>query len=100
MLVKSNTTSLAEQTEPSAARGRKLLMIENDMGEEGRLGNALIVKSITGGGALRRDAQLNDITSCVNDRGKIRDTDIANCIDANYWKGHDNHGARTLIRDK
>lgn len=29
--VKSNTTSLAEQTEPSAARGRKLLMIENDM---------------------------------------------------------------------
>ena len=31
VMVKSNTTSLAEQTEPSAARGRKLLMIENDM---------------------------------------------------------------------
>lgn len=31
VLVKSNTTSMAEQTEPSAARGRKLLMIENDM---------------------------------------------------------------------
>lgn len=31
VMVKSNTTSLAEQTEPSAARGRKLLMIDNDM---------------------------------------------------------------------
>ena len=31
VMVKSNTTSLAEQTDPPAARGRKLLMIENDM---------------------------------------------------------------------
>ena len=31
VMVKSNTTSLAEQTYPPAARGRKLLMIENDM---------------------------------------------------------------------
>lgn len=31
VMIKSNSTSLAEQTEPSAARGRKLLMIENDM---------------------------------------------------------------------
>lgn len=31
VMVKSNITSLAEQTDPPAARGRKLLMIENDM---------------------------------------------------------------------
>jgi hypothetical protein len=31
VMVKSNTTSLAEQIEPPAARGRKLLMVENDM---------------------------------------------------------------------
>lgn len=31
VLVKSNTTSLAEQTDPATAKGRKILMIENDM---------------------------------------------------------------------
>jgi DNA (cytosine-5)-methyltransferase 1 len=79
---------------------RILPITENDIGSNEGPVDTTNVRTITGGGALRRDAQLNDITSCVNDRGKIRDTDIANCIDANYWKGHDNHGARTLIRDK
>ena len=34
----------------------------------------------------------------INDRGKIiRQIEKSNCIDANYYKGKDNHGQRTLI---
>jgi len=35
----------------------------------------------------------------LQDRGKIRTTDTSTCIDANYWKGIDNHAARTAIAD-
>jgi len=73
---------------------------ENDFGATERTGDTTTVRTITGGGAQRRDAQQHDITSCVNDRGKIRDTEISTCIDANYHKGTDYHGARTLIRNK
>lgn len=58
------------------------------------------VRTLTGGGQFRRDAQQYDLTSCVNDRGSLRDTEISTCIDANYHKGTDYHGARTLIRNK
>jgi len=34
----------------------------------------------------------------VKDMGKIRDIEIANNVDSNYWKGEDNHGQRTLIK--
>ena len=34
----------------------------------------------------------------MKDMGKIRDTEIANNVDGNYWKGEDNHGQRTLIK--
>lgn len=61
---------------------------------------AATVRTITGGGEFRRDAQLNDITACVNDRGVIRDIENANCIDKSYYKGQDNHGQRTMIRNK
>ncbi len=33
----------------------------------------------------------------VNDRGGLREVERATCLDANYFKGHDYHGARTLI---
>lgn len=33
----------------------------------------------------------------VNNRGKLSRRERAQCLDANYWKGYDNHGARTLI---
>jgi len=36
----------------------------------------------------------------VNDKGVIRDNEISTAIDANYYKGTDQHGARTLIRKK
>jgi len=52
------------------------------------------------GGAQRRDALQHDITACVNDRGKIRETEISTAIDANYHKGTDFHGARTMIKTK
>lgn len=73
---------------------------ENDFGITEGSGKARSVRTLTGGGALRRDAQFNDTTSCVNDRGKIRDTEISTAIDASYHKGTDFHGARTLIRNK
>ena len=33
----------------------------------------------------------------VNDRGGLREVERATCLDANYFKGHDYHGARTMI---
>ena len=33
----------------------------------------------------------------VNDRDGLREVERATCLDANYFKGHDYHGARTLI---
>ena len=33
----------------------------------------------------------------VNDRNGLREVERATCLDANYFKGHDYHGARTLI---
>ena len=35
----------------------------------------------------------------LQNRGKIRTTNTSTCIDANYWKGIDNHAARTAIAD-
>ncbi len=72
---------------------------ENDCGASEGPGNAASVRTLTGG-QFGRDAQLNDVTACVNDRGKLRDNEDATCIDANYHKGTDQHGARTLIRKK
>lgn len=73
---------------------------ENDIGITEGASDPRSVRTITGGGAQRRDAQFDDVTACVNDRGKIRDTEISTCIDANYHKGTDLHGARTMIRNK
>ena len=33
----------------------------------------------------------------VNDRGELREVERATCLDASYYKGHDFHGARTMI---
>tara|TARA_B110000438_G_scaffold300414_1_gene352755 strand:- start:274 stop:1434 length:1161 start_codon:yes stop_codon:yes gene_type:complete len=41
-------------------------------------------------------APVNNIP-VVNDRGGLREVERATCLDANYYKGHDYHGARTLI---
>jgi len=35
--------------------------------------------------------------SVVNDKKGLREVPQATCLDANYYKGHDYHGARTLI---
>jgi DNA (cytosine-5)-methyltransferase 1 len=31
--------------------------------------------------------------------GEFKERDIVNCIDANYWKGADNHGQRTMVKE-
>jgi len=79
---------------------REFPITENDCRATEGSGNTSTVRTLTGGGAFRWDAQLNDFTSCVNDYGELRDTEISTAIDANYHKGTDNHGARTLIRKK
>lgn len=33
----------------------------------------------------------------LNDKGSLRATEKATCVDANYWKGMDNHAQRTMI---
>lgn len=37
------------------------------------------------------------LVGVLNDRGQIRETKQSTCIDANYWKGMDNHAQRTMI---
>ena len=34
----------------------------------------------------------------IKNRGKIVERENSTCIDANYWKGIDNHGARTGVK--
>ena len=73
--------------------GRKIFpFTENDFGTSKGTGDTTTVRTLTGGGALRRNAQQYDLTACVNDRGKIRDTEISTAIDASYHKGIDFHG--------
>ena len=33
----------------------------------------------------------------LNNRGVLKETGISTCIDANYWKGCDNHAQRTMV---
>lgn len=33
----------------------------------------------------------------LNNRGKLEETKISTCLDANYWKGCDNHAQRTMV---
>ena len=37
------------------------------------------------------------IVGVVNDKGNLREVEQATCLDANYWKGCDNHAQRTMI---
>ena len=39
-------------------------------------------------------------TPVVKDRGNLRKIDKSNCIVANYWKGMDNHGMRTMVHEE
>lgn len=39
-------------------------------------------------------------TPVVRDRGTLREIEKSNCIVANYWKGMDNHGMRTMIHEE
>ena len=71
---------------------------ENDCRSTEGASDTTTVRTITGGVEFRRDAQQYDAVACVNDRGKIRDTETAMCIDANYHKGTDSHSARTIIK--
>jgi DNA (cytosine-5)-methyltransferase 1 len=38
------------------------------------------------------------IVGVVNDKGNLREVEQATCLDANYWKGCDNHAQRTMIK--
>lgn len=39
-------------------------------------------------------------TPVVRDKGSLRKIDKSNCIVANYWKGMDNHGMRTMVHEE
>jgi DNA (cytosine-5)-methyltransferase 1 len=71
---------------------------ENDFGAFKGSSNTPVVRTITGGGEFRRDAQQYDLIACVNDKGTIRDTKNAMALGYSYYKGIDFHGERTMIR--
>jgi len=62
-----------------------------------RLGSNDVFRAIdtSGGGGHQPCVQVG----VLQNRGKIRTTNTSTCIDANYWKGIDNHAARTAIAD-
>lgn len=43
-------------------------------------------------------AMSDPLVGVVNDKKGLRDVERATCLDANYWKGYDQHGARTMIK--
>lgn len=45
------------------------------------------------------NAMSKPLVGVVNDKKGLRDVDNATCLDANYWKGYDQHGARTMIKE-
>jgi DNA (cytosine-5)-methyltransferase 1 len=38
-----------------------------------------------------------NLYAVVNDHGKLKEKEISSNIDANYWKGMDNHAQRTFV---
>lgn len=45
------------------------------------------------------DQMVTESTGVTNNRGELSSQDKANCIDANYHKGMDNHAQRTMIAE-
>ena len=56
--------------------------------------NGIAVNLNANGGGLGAKTGLYGI---VNDKGNFREVDHTTTIDANYWKGADNHAQRTMI---
>jgi len=48
----------------------------------------------------KHNYQVIELTGILNDNGIIRETEKSNCVDANYWKGMDNHAQRSMIMTK
>tara|TARA_R110000824_G_scaffold57665_1_gene156787 strand:+ start:79 stop:1212 length:1134 start_codon:yes stop_codon:yes gene_type:complete len=44
------------------------------------------------------NAMSKPLIGVVNDKKGLREVENYTCIDANYYKGYDNHGARTMIK--
>jgi len=51
----------------------------------------------TGGENNLKQLNKTNLYAVVNDHGKLKEKEISSNIDANYWKGMDNHAQRTMI---
>ncbi len=51
----------------------------------------------TGGKNSQSKKHNYDIIPVVNNKGNLREVKLSSCLDANYFKGIDNHAARTAI---
>ena len=49
--------------------------------------------------ASSKSLDISDNILVVNDNGILRQNSIATAIDANYWKGMDNHAQRTMVQE-
>lgn len=55
-------------------------------------------RSVTGRSLSKKhNYQIIELTGILNDNGNIRETEKSNCVDANYWKGMDNHAQRSMV---
>jgi DNA (cytosine-5)-methyltransferase 1 len=73
----------------------KIFPIKEDGGLPTQEQEPTVVRTITGGG--HSGGLHSQMTLIVNDRGNLRKIKISSNLDANYWKGVDQHGARTMI---
>jgi DNA (cytosine-5)-methyltransferase 3A len=72
---------------------KDILQPESEVDEKYYLSETALKRILTG----QLNADLGTI-GCVNDRGKLRNIDKATNLDSNSFKGIDNHGQRTMVK--
>ena len=90
--VNSGTTSIRE---PRQFDSNPTLISERGKSHSLQVENSGKVPSLTSLPGCEHDNRV----FVTNDHGEWRETDKALCVDANYFKGSDNHGQRTMVRE-
>lgn len=62
----------------------------------GRAGEVLPIREA--GGEADGKERSGGVTGITHNKGELRERDVSTAVDANYYKGVDNHGQRTLVR--
>lgn len=83
---------LGDYDQKTERKIKKIAMLTDNPNNAVLSPNGISSTILSGGGSGSRTN-----VAVVNDKKGLRQIEKSTCIDANYFKGHDNHGARTLI---